>query len=107
MPEDQRKEVFHLIRELASNLRGELAVAEMDAIRASNYDEIFFAWAGGLEPGEGHYFRIHGPTFIVEYDNTQNEANHAHLVWHSMSNDFGLDVLKRHHLEHHVEADSK
>ena len=86
-----------------SNLRGELAQAEMKSIQAAGRDKIHFAWAGSLQPGEGHYYRIHGPTFIIEYDNTQNEANHAHIVWHSLKNDFGLDTLKKHHQAHHKE----
>ena len=45
----------------------------------------------------GHYFRLHGPNFIIEYDNTQNDANHVHIVWHSLENDFGLDVLRQHY----------
>ncbi len=98
----KKRAVLGLVRELVSTLRGELAQTELKAIEAAGHDKIHFAWAGSLEPGEGHYYRIHGPTFIIEYDNTQNEANHAHIVWHSMTNDFGLDRLKRHHAEHHA-----
>lgn len=97
----KQRAVFGLVRELISNLRGELAQAELKAIDDAGREKIHFAWAGSLEPGEGHYYRIHGPTFIIEYDNTQNEANHAHIVWHSMTNDFGLDTLKKHHEQHH------
>ena len=107
MPRVQRRRVFRLIRELVSNLRGELAAEEMRTIRESQRAKIHFAWAGSLKPGEGHYYRIHGSTFIIEYDNTQNEANHAHIVWHSLTNDFGLDTLKKHHAEHHTEAASR
>ena len=60
-------------------------------------DKIHFAWAGSLKRGEGHYYRIHGPTFIIEYDNTQNDANHIHTVWHSLINEFGLDALRKHY----------
>jgi hypothetical protein len=107
MPAGKRRQVFALIRELVSNLRGELAAAEMKTIRESDAGKIHFAWAGSLRPGEGHYYRIHGSTFIIEYDNTQNEANHAHIVWHSMTNDFGLDTLKNHHAEQHAGAASE
>jgi hypothetical protein len=102
----KQRAVFGLVRELISNLRGELAQAELKAIDAAGRDKIHFAWAGSLEPGEGHYYRIHGPTFIIEYDNTQNEANHAHIVWHSLTNDFGLDTLKKHHEQHHQQPAS-
>ena len=97
----RRNAVFSLIRELVSTLRFELAQDELKEIKEAGIEKIHFAWAGSLEPGEGHYYRIQGPTFIIEYDNTQNEANHAHIVWHSMTNDFGLDTLKKHHAEHH------
>ena len=56
-----------------------------------------FAWAGGIEPGEGHYYRIQGTGFLLEYDNTQNNANHIHTVWRDYKHDFGDDLLKRHY----------
>jgi hypothetical protein len=59
--------------------------------------DVAFAWAGGLEPGEGHYYRIQGASFVVEYDNTQNGANHAHTVWRDFHGDFGRDLLKEHY----------
>ena len=60
-------------------------------------EKVRFAWAGGLERGQPHYYRIQGPTFLVEYDNTQNNANHVHSVWRDLQNDFGEDVLKNHY----------
>ena len=65
--------------------------------------DIHFAWAGTLEPGEGHYYRVHAPVFLIEYDNTQNDANHVHSVWRDLENDFGGDALARHYEEsdHH------
>jgi hypothetical protein len=63
--------------------------------------DLHFAWAGSLEPGEGHYYRLQGPTFLVEYDNTQNGANHIHTVMRDASNDFGDDALRRHRSEQH------
>ena len=65
------------------------------------FANIRFAWAGGLERGQPHYYRILGPTFLVEYDNTQNNANHVHSVWRDLTNDFGEDVLKRHYDQSH------
>ena len=102
----KQRAVFGLIREIVTTLRGELAQTELKAIDAAGRDKIHFAWAGGIEPGEGHYYRIHGPTFIIEYDSTQNQANHQHVVWHSLTNDFGLDTLKKHHEKHHKAAAS-
>ncbi|GAB6165575.1 DUF3500 domain-containing protein [Thermostilla marina] len=65
--------------------------------------ESFFAWAGGIEPGQGHYWRIQTPDYVFEYDNTQNNANHIHTVWRSFADDFGRDLLKEHyeHADHH------
>jgi hypothetical protein len=67
----------------------------------SDLGDLHFAWAGGLEPGEGHYYRLQGPTFLVEYDNTQNNANHIHTVMRDSANDFGDDALRRHRAESH------
>jgi hypothetical protein len=50
-----------------------------------------------LEPGQGHYYRIQGPSFLMEYDNTQNNANHIHTVWRDLQNDFGEDLLRQHY----------
>lgn len=96
MKPKQRNMVMSLIREYISTLNQALSRTEMEPIKA-DMDKIHFAWAGGLKPGEGHYYRIHGTTFIIEYDNTQNGANHAHAVWHSLTNDFALDTLRKHH----------
>jgi hypothetical protein len=51
---------------------------------------------GGLKESEGHYYRIQGPDFLIELDNTQNNANHVHTVWRDLKNDFGNDALRRH-----------
>lgn len=59
-------------------------------------DAVHFAWAGSTAPGEPHYYRLQGPRLLVEWDNTQRKANHAHSVWRDPESDFGLDVLARH-----------
>ena len=70
-------------------------------------DELSFAWAGGLEPGQPHYYRVQGGTLLAEYDNTQRGVNHVHTVWRDLaldtSGDFGGDVLADHyaHVDHH------
>ena len=58
--------------------------------------DLHFAWAGSPERWKHHYYRLAGPRFLVEYDNTQNDANHAHSVWRDPGNDFGDDLLRRH-----------
>ncbi|WP_341834073.1 DUF3500 domain-containing protein [Chitinophaga pollutisoli] len=70
-------------------------------IEASGLDSIHFAWAGGRVWGEGHYYRIQGPTFLIEYDNTQNDANHVHSVFRELKNDFGEDALQQHYNASH------
>ena len=67
----------------------------------SALDAIHFAWAGPTDPGEPHYYRLQGPRLLVEWDNTQRRANHAHSVWRDPTSDFGLDVLARHRAAHH------
>jgi hypothetical protein len=69
----------------------------MKSIRTAGPGKVHFAWAGGLEPGQGHYYRIQGPTFLLEYDNTQDKANHIHTVWRDLRNDFGEDALLQHY----------
>jgi len=65
----------------------------------SGREKIQFAWAGALEPGQGHYYRIQGPTFLMEFDCTQDHANHIHTVWRDLQNDFGDDLLRKHYEE--------
>ncbi len=62
--------------------------------------ELHFAWGGSLKQGEGHYYRIQGDDFVIEYANTQNDANHIHTVWRDLENDFGKDILKEHYQRH-------
>jgi hypothetical protein len=64
-------------------------------------DAVHIAWAGPLEPGSPHYYRLQGPGLLIEWDNTQRGANHAHSVWRNPANDFGLDVLAAHRARHH------
>ena len=65
-------------------------------------DPVHFAWAGSTTPGQPHYYRLQGPRLLIEWDNTQRNANHAHSVWRDPTLDFGLDVLARHRAAHHV-----
>ena len=68
----------------------------------SALDALHFAWAGTTGLGEPHYYRLQGPRLLIEWDNTQNDANHAHSVWRDPTSDFGLDVLARHRAAHHM-----
>jgi hypothetical protein len=69
----------------------------MKKIEDAGFDKVHFAWAGGREVGDPHYYRLQGPTFLLEYDDTQNNANHIHTAWRDFENDFGEDVLRNHY----------
>ncbi len=100
LSEAQQGILLSLINEYAAVQPPTLAKERLDKIRASGLEAIKFAWMGGLEKGQGHYYRIQGKTFLIEYDNTQNNANHVHTVWRDFRNDFGQDVLKEHYRAH-------
>ena len=74
-----------------------LAAHRRAALQRTDFRKVAFAWAGSTRPGEPHYYRIQGPSFLVEYDNTQNGANHIHTVWRDFDGDFGLDLLREHY----------
>jgi hypothetical protein len=93
----QQDVLMDLLKQYLFRARAEVAEAELKAIEEAGKDKMHFAWAGGLEPGQGHYYRIQGPTFLMEYDNTQNNANHIHAVWRNLPNDFGEDLLRKHY----------
>jgi len=103
MSGDQRDLAVRLIEEYARNMRSEMAEEELRRMREAGVQRIYFAWAGPIEAGKAHYYRLHGPTLLIEYDNTQNDANHIHSVWHDPRADFGLDLLRAHYRTgHHV-----
>jgi hypothetical protein len=106
MTGDQRSLAAKLIEEYARNMRSELAEQELRRMTEAGSERVHFAWAGPLEPGRAHYYRLHGPTLLIEYDNTQNNANHVHSVWHDPRRDFGQDLLRAHyeHGHHHDHA---
>ena len=73
----------------------------MQRVRGEGLEQLSFAWAGSLAPGEPHYYRIHGTWFAIEYDCIQNEANHVHTVWRDFDHDFGGEAYRQHLREHH------
>lgn len=101
MTAEQRVLLDALLRVYTGRLRTDLAAREQarivrGGIERERIDAIHFAWAGPEAPGAGHYYRLHGPDLVVEYDNTQDGANHVHAVWRSIGGDFGSDALRRH-----------
>jgi hypothetical protein len=85
-----------LIRHYVDRYPTEVAARAWDRMIAAGLGDVVFAWFGPDEPGRGHYYAVRGPTFVIEYDNTQNDANHVHSVWRELANDWGEDLLARH-----------
>jgi Protein of unknown function (DUF3500) len=84
------------------NYRPDLAQQLQRKVEKAGKDKLFFAWAGHREPavGKAHYYRIQSPVLLIEYDNSQNNANHVHTVVRDLTNDFGEDALKAHYQKH-------
>ena len=85
-----------LVKEYLFRNRPDVAAEEWAKIEKAGKSAVTFAWAGGLERGEPHYYRVQGATFVLEYDNTQNEANHVHSIWRDFAHDFDHDLLAEH-----------
>ena len=100
MSSAQQDKLVQLLELYYNVHRAEVAEAALAPIKESLAD-IHFAWAGGLGVGDPHYYRLHGSTFIIEYDNTQNSANHIHTIVRDLKNDWGEDVLKEHYESAH------
>jgi hypothetical protein len=92
----QRELLRELLEAHADIMNPEIAAVRWRKIEEAGFDSIGFAWAGARQRGAPHYYRIQGPTFLVEYDNTQNQANHIHTVWRDFKDDFGRDLLREH-----------
>jgi hypothetical protein len=100
----ERERLVRLVRLYVDRATEEVAAAEWRKIEEAGLDTITFAWAGGEAPGEGHYYSIKGPTFVIEYDKTQDGANHIHSVWRDFTGDWGEDLLALHYKEAHKVA---
>ena len=100
MTAPQRAMLLELIREYANSQGPELAQTRLAKLAREPLDQIVFAWLGGTDPSQGHYYRIQSHNFLIEYDNTQNNANHQHTVWRDFAGDFGADLLAEHYAEY-------
>lgn len=97
MNDEQRVTLRQLIEVYAHAMPEAVARERMDAIEDAGIDKLHFAWAGALEPGIGHYYRIQGPTFVIEFSNAApdasgNPANHIHCMWRDLRGDFALPI---------------
>ena len=97
----QRDALERLVRHYLGRSAPELAEMAWDRVRAADLAPITFAWAGSDLPGRGHYYAICGPNLVIEYDNTQDDANHIHAVWRDLTNDWGEDLLAAHYRSRH------
>ncbi|MEC8390596.1 MAG: DUF3500 domain-containing protein [Planctomycetota bacterium] len=93
----QQSRLLSLVRAYAGNLPRDVSTARLKEIQSAGWKNVKFAWAGALAPGIGHYYRIEGPTFLIEFVNTQpdaegNPASHIHCVWRDPRGDFALSA---------------
>jgi hypothetical protein len=96
MTAPQRELLMKLIEVYTSQMTEDLAAERFAHVRKSGIEKIGFAWAGPIEAGQKHYYRVQGPTFLIEFDNTQNNGNHIHSVWRDFVGDYGRDLLREH-----------
>ena len=96
----QREMLQNVLDEYVYNMPDQIAQTRIDEIKQAG-NNMYFAWAGAEERGGPHYYRIQAPAFLIEYDNTQNNANHIHSVWRDFEGDFGVDLLKQHYDSSH------
>jgi uncharacterized protein DUF3500 len=96
MTAKQRELLMAVIQSYTSSMGPDIATERLAQLRTAGLDKITFAWAGESELGKKHYYRVQGPTFLIEYDNTQNDGNHVHSVWRDFTGDFGRDLLREH-----------
>ncbi len=103
MTKQQQQLLHKLVDNYLDNMESAVAAEQLSRIETEGWENITFAWAGETErgPGKAHYYRVHGPSLLIEYDNIQNNANHIHAVWRDLKNDFGEDLLKNHHEHQH------
>lgn len=99
MTAKQRELLNRLIDEYVANVPDQIAQYRREKVKKAG--DLHFAWAGPVDKGAPHYYRVQGSTFLIEYDNTQNNANHSHTVWREIDGDFGLDLLKEHYQTSH------
>ena len=96
----QQDVLWALIEEYAGAQPPAIAAERLAKVKAAGLDGIRFAWMGSLKESEPHYYRVQGPTFLIEYDNVQNSANHVHSVWRDFDGDFGRDMLAAHYRQY-------
>lgn len=92
----QKALLMQVVEAYTSAMAVDIAADRTGRLTKAGVDKIAFAWAGEIERGKKHYYRVQGPTFLIEFDNTQNDGNHIHSVWRDFAGDFGRDLLREH-----------
>ncbi len=90
MSDDQKKLLRELLTEYLKNMPTDIERERRARINKSGLENTHFAWWGSSERNERHYYRVQGETFIIEYNNTQNSANHVHSIWRNIEGDFNV-----------------
>ena len=103
MSQPEQTQLRKLLHVYSDRMTESAAREQLERIERAGFDKLHFGWAGSLEPGKPHYYRVHGPTVLIEYDNTQNNANHIHSVWRDLERDFGGDLLRAHYQAHQAD----
>jgi len=93
---NQRELLMKLVDVYTGFMASDVAADRTAKLKKAGVEKIGFVWAGEVERGKKHYYRVQGPTFLIEYDNTQNDGNHIHSVWRDFDGDFGRDLLREH-----------
>jgi hypothetical protein len=93
----QRELFVSLLRQYLDRAASAVANQAWTDITDAGLDQVCFGWAGPVEPGAGHYYALSGPSLLIEYDNTQDGANHIHSVWRDLRRDFAGDLLAQHY----------
>lgn len=104
MTQVQQEKLLQLVRLYVNRYTRLFAGKMLKEIEKEGLNNLSFAWAGSIDEfsGKPHYYRIQGPTIIIEYDNSQNNANHVHSVVRDLLNDFGGDMLLQHYRQEHA-----
>ena len=97
MTAEEKAQLRRLIELYTARLTAASASDALARLDRAGFEKVRFAWAGGIESGQPHYYRVHGPTMLIEYDDTQNGANHIHTVYRDLERDLGGDALRAHY----------
>jgi hypothetical protein len=101
--QEQQQILKELLHVYLSSLPEASAAKRHENLKNEEFGEIYFGWAGAVKIDEPHYYRIQGKSFLIEFDNTQSNANHIHTVWRDFEGDFGRDIIREHYQnsDHH------